>query len=97
MAKIFPDTTKQAVAWPGGYSILYLDDTPHAWDTDGAWGDVLCAKCAGRLHSLNPKAVFVPFVHWEGPPKACAECGADLPSEYGDPDNAPKEEIAPCS
>ena len=80
MSKIFTDTTKQAVAWPGGYSILYLDDTPHSWDTDGARGDVLCAKCASKAQSLMPKAVFAPFGHRVGPAEECAECGKALPS-----------------
>lgn len=93
--KIFPDTTKQAVTFPGGYSILYLDDTPHRCDTDGARGDVLCAKCASIAQRLMPKAVFVPFIYWEGPAVDCAECGKVLASEYGDPDAA--EEIAPCA
>lgn len=85
MSKIFPDTTKPAVAFPGGYSIIYLDDTPHRWNTDGCRGDTLCAKCASKAQQLHPRAVFKPFVHWEGPPEECAECGATLASEYGDP------------
>ncbi len=84
--KIFPCYVKQHTAFPGGYSIIYLDDTPRRWDTDGERGDVLCAKCAEKSHALNPRAVFVPFIHWEGAAEECAECGKTLPSEYGDPD-----------
>lgn len=73
------------IAWPGGYSILYLTD-------DGA---ILCADCANGGNGSEASTTADPgsgwlivagFVHWEGAPDYCAHCNAELVSEYGDPD-----------
>jgi len=74
-------------AWPGGYQISLL--------TSG--GDTLCFNCASENSALIARAirdrdrsgwaVVAAFVHWEGPPEFCAHCGAEIASEYGDPDD----------
>ena len=78
------DGTLPGVAFPGGYSILYLC----------ADGDTLCAgpECANgpdavRADTSYPAWLIVAqYVHWEGPPESCSHCGKELLSEYGDPD-----------
>lgn len=67
-----------AYAWPGGCPILYLD------------GDdcVLCPECANRflrdeLKTFRPK---VAYLHEEGPPETCEQCGKEVESAYSDPD-----------
>ena len=81
MSKIFPCYVKPHTAFPGGYSILYLDQSPRGI---GGCGDVLCPKCAEELHAAEPRLDLTPFIHWEGPADQCANCNKDLPSEYGD-------------
>ena len=61
-------------AWPGGYPLYYIA-------VDGA---ILCAACAG-LEEERPVA----DIHWEGEPMHCAECNAELPSAYGEPEERP--------
>lgn len=95
MSKIFPHTSDlEAVAWPGGYTILYLleDPSPYSFPYKGD-SVILCAGCASaeRRRAVakceHRNQTFTPFVHWEGPPEFCEGCNKDLPSEYGDPDS----------
>lgn len=65
-----PDGKLYHHAWPGGYAILYHDVA----------GDVFCPDCAATA------GVVTSFIHWEGPPLYCDECGKTLESEYGDPE-----------
>lgn len=78
-------------AWPGGYRLT-------AYCADG---EPLCRSCilanlpeiirAHGPHYWHRDWTIVAIdVHWEGPCETCAQCGADLPSVYGDPD-APDE------
>lgn len=79
-----PDGKLPAVAFPGGYSILYLT-------TDG---DTLCSACVNDpenpIHFVDEEefddwTIESDFIHWEGEPDECAHCGRELPSEYGIP------------
>ena len=63
--------TLPAYAWPGGYPIMYIDKD----------GESLCAECADK----EEKPVTY-YVNYEGATEQCAECGKDLPSAYGDPE-----------
>lgn len=74
-----------AHAWPGGYPIVYIV----------ADGETLCAACAnGANGSEATDAPDAPDdwriigceVHYEGAPIACAHCGAETESAYGEPD-----------
>jgi hypothetical protein len=67
-----------AHTWPGGYPILYLDGE----------NNVLCAKCATKSHNDSdefPKSKPVAFyIHYEGTPDSCDQCGIETESAYGD-------------
>lgn len=67
-----------AYAWPGGYPILYLANGH----------EVICPKCANDLD--KQLRLTGSGVHWEGPPDECEECGAEIESAYGDPDDDTK-------
>ena len=73
-------------AWPGGYeSRLLLDD-----------GESICRECvkteypqlyrSTRDNDRDGWTVEAVFIAWEGPVEFCAHCGAEMPTEYGDPD-----------
>jgi hypothetical protein len=77
------------IAWPGGYSIRYLASD----------GGTFCAGCANGENGSEARTANGPedvpddgwllvghYIHWEGAPEECAHCGAELASEYGDPD-----------
>ncbi len=76
-------------AWPGGYTLLALMGD----------GETLCHKCIVGESEIyegenpptdgnDPAWQFVDFyVHWEGGVITCANCNAELKSEYGDPDD----------
>jgi len=69
-----------AYAWPGGYPIVYLDMS----------NDTYCPDCAqAALDNPDEFDDYKPhdwFVYWEGLPIECAECGTQIESAYGDPD-----------
>lgn len=67
------DDKLPAYAWPGGYPIIY-------WCHDS---DILCADCATELGGLSGWMIF-----YEGPNEYCAECGKEIESAYGDPDES---------
>jgi len=56
-------------AWPGGYPVLYMTKND----------DTLCASCASKWQDEDVKA----FIHWEGYPEQCDECGREVDSAYG--------------
>jgi len=67
--------------WPGGYPAVYVDST----------NETCCAACAERLmrdaedDGGSPIGV-TGFIHWEGPPEHCTDCGKTIDSAYGVPD-----------
>ena len=66
-----------AFAWPGGYPMYYFDKH----------GDVLCPRCANR--EIDDSAAIVNGgVYWEGPIIQCDDCGEDIESAYGDPEES---------
>lgn len=78
--------TLPAFAWPGGYPIRYL--AYH--ETDPRHLLQLCPCCAASLASMGeltdtPQA----DIAWEGPADACDDCGTELPTAYGDPEETP--------
>ena len=75
-----PDGKFPAYAWPGGYTLLYLDRE----------NSTLCADCA-TTSADDPDEVpqFKPVacdVYYEGPNLYCDQCNAVIESAYGDPD-----------
>lgn len=62
-------------AWPGGYPLFYLDSD----------GNTLCPDCTNS--ESDPPAI-ASDVHWEGPALTCADCGREIESAYGDPEDA---------
>lgn len=58
-------------AWPGGYTIVYSDYS----------GNYLCVDCANE----EPTEMLAYIFHQEGPSIFCDECGIEIESDYGDP------------
>lgn len=76
-----------AVAWPGGYPIIYLMED----------GEVICPDCANLDDAYaeedpspedpDPQWHIVGSdVYWEGPDLHCANCNKPIESAYGDPE-----------
>lgn len=84
---------REPYAWPGGYpKILLLRD-----------GELLCAKCAGKNYRLIAEAARHPGSNacWEpvgldlfmeGPSANCSNCGDEIESAYGDPEEGKAHE-----
>lgn len=70
-----------AYAWPGGYPIIYLDGE----------NSTLCAKCATRdFNDSDVRDEYKPIaavIYYEGPTIQCDDCGVDIESAYGDPND----------
>ena len=48
-------------------------------------GDVICPQCANSTeHPTDPPVDG--DIYWEGPDETCTDCGAAIPSAYGDPE-----------
>lgn len=77
-----------AYAWPGGYALRAIM----------ADGESLCFPCLEReaeriREELGAGAYqdreWIPVQiapHWEGAPETCAHCNAELPAEFGNPE-----------
>jgi hypothetical protein len=65
-----------AWAWPGGYPITY-------YTRDGM---TVCAECASRETDPWQEAEAAD-VYYEGPTIQCDDCGCEIESAYGDPDD----------
>lgn len=63
-----------AYAWPGGYPVTYVT-------RDGL---EICPDCANRETDPS-QAPIGGGVYWEGPTVQCDDCGRDMESAYGDP------------
>lgn len=59
----------------GGYPLMYVGD-----------GYALCGACAEKADKDVQKAL-VQRAHMEGAPIQCEECGTDIESAYGDPED----------
>lgn len=59
----------------GGYGFVYLDNN----------NDCLCPSCANKLKDDEITEIVNVFIHWEGDDMTCDNCGNNLPSEYGIP------------
>lgn len=81
-------------AWPGGYTILY-------YFTQSKEILVLCWKCSNKacrgIVDKNPDyedyKLHSIFIHWEGESLWCDDCGVELPSEYGNPNEEEEPQI----
>ena len=62
-------------AWPGCYPLYYIDKE----------NNVLCPECANNYDEYSEPLVDYD-VYWEGPPMTCDNCGKEIESAYGDPD-----------
>ena len=60
-------------AWPGGYTVIFMNDM----------GDVLCADCAKRDFITNGTDITA-GTYDEGPTMYCDECNAEIESSYGE-------------
>jgi len=71
------------VTFPGGYTVVAVMDD----------GELMCHACvvaSDEVHDHDGGCGdgwgFVSGdILWEGPSHYCAECGVELPTEYGDP------------
>lgn len=78
------DGSLAALVWPGGYPVVYLT----------ADGGVLCPYCASMAEREgltddphDSQWYIVAYeIHFEGSPRLCDHCGAEIESAYGDPD-----------
>lgn len=71
-------------AWPGGYTVIYLD----------AKNNTLCPDCASNNDPDFDPPIEAGFVYYEGPTLQCdnPHCQKDLPSAYGDPEEEETDE-----
>src|SRR5689334_8729507 len=85
-------------AWPGGYRVVFHDES----------GEVLCRDCAINYvygydvndenesptvarQMIDKSRRVYRSIYWEGPHEACSDCGKLLESAYGDPDGDQSE------
>lgn len=81
-------------AWPGGYTILY-----HFTQSTNTEILVLCWECATEAtkgikennSEYEDYKLHSTFIHWEGESLWCDDCGIELPSEYGNPNEEENE------
>ena len=66
--------TLPAFAWPGGYPVRYYTGNAYC----------ICPKCANDPTKSDPPITC--DIAWEGPEEACDDCGAMMPTAYGDPE-----------
>ena len=62
-------------AWPGGYTVIFIDNE----------GSVLCADCA-KDEYLREHTTFTSTTYDEGPVLICEGCNKEIEASYGDPD-----------
>lgn len=77
------DGSLQTWAGVGGYRLTFVNE----------FGNVVCGDCSDGSEFISPNELKGAFVHWEGPALSCDECGADIPSEYGEADEEDEEEV----
>lgn len=65
-------STLKGYSEAGGYTLLYLENN----------GSVYCNECAPN----EIENIVKSFIHWEGEPLTCENCGKELESEYGVPE-----------
>lgn len=77
------EALRQPYAWPGGYTKRFF-----------AYDAFICADCVKK----NLRVVFEDTtmnaggwnlgveIYWEGPVHFCDQCGTEIASEYGDPE-----------
>lgn len=63
--------------FPGGYPLVYVS----------SYGNVYCAECAKNLIIDPYEDLTDYFPHMEGDPIVCEDCGTEIESAYGDPEN----------
>jgi hypothetical protein len=98
MRRVALDDLFAPFAWPGGYIIVFYDES----------GEMLCRDCAINHvygydttdESESPQTAkqmiekshrVYSSIYWEGPDEACSDCGSALPSAYGEPDEDSSE------
>ncbi len=83
------DALRRRYTFPGGYELaIYLAD-----------GSRICRECTlenwkeivteTRYPGSGDRSwgICGVDIYWEGPPETCCQCGKEMPSEYGDPDD----------
>lgn len=81
-------------AWPGGYTILYHFTQSNEILT-------LCWECATKAakgikekdSDFEDYKLHSSFIHWEGVSLWCDDCGVELESEYGNPDEEKEPQV----
>jgi hypothetical protein len=68
----------------GGQTMLYLDRE----------NDCYCARCAAKSEVWEEHGPITWGVFDEGSPETCADCGREIESFYGDPDDEHEENDA---
>jgi len=83
MRRSYGDGQYPAYAWPGGYPLAYMT----------ADGGCLCPDCANSKEAREALAdcpddrqwlVTSWFIHYEGAPITCDNCGGQIESAYGE-------------
>jgi uncharacterized Zn finger protein len=69
-------------AWRGGYPFYYLNNE----------NNIVCPNCANK-EGMSTEVVDGD-AYYEGPPLICDDCGAEIESAYGNPDEDESEESA---
>lgn len=77
ITKLFDDHGRLITNAHGGYALTFLDQADN----------VICSACADNAVSGNNDYLTMydlkgAFVHWEGDPLLCDECGSEIESEY---------------
>lgn len=66
-----------ANTFPGMYPIYYIS----------SYGNIYCAECAKNLITDPYEDIINYTTHMEGEPFICEDCGIEIGSAYGDPEN----------
>lgn len=66
-----------SVTFPGMYPLYYVS----------SYGNVYCAECAKNLITDPYEDITDYTTHMEGVPITCEDCGIEIESAYGDPEN----------
>lgn len=69
------DETFSPYAWPGGYSVIFLDYE----------NNVFCAECAKKVYIMEGLDLIAE-TYDEGPDIHCDECNRVIESSYGNPE-----------
>lgn len=86
-----PNATPELLAKTKGEIPQHAEGYPLIYVTTE--GDTLCPKCAAKPRASIAGAPVCAFdIFYEGAPMQCDDCGEEIQSAYGDPDNEEGQE-----